>query len=93
MVESTKDPFINKTLDKPNELTTETSSLSIEELRKSEYDPRHWGNCLCFYYKNHIPRITIGPDCIHLINIREILYNNNLNSYCYESTNTYIYYY
>ena len=52
----TTNPFIVDIEDKG---TIDIDSLMNETIK----DPIHWGRCRCYWYKNHIPRITIGPQC------------------------------
>jgi len=39
-------------------------NIDIDAIRGPVTDPRHIGNCICLFYKDHFPRITIGPQCI-----------------------------
>ena len=37
----------------------------LDSLMIEPNDPRYLGNCRCYFYKNHQPKIMIGPECIY----------------------------
>ena len=78
MTEFREDPFVvavNEPLHSNNQ-TLPITPEQLEALMNEEYDPVHWGNCFCYWYKGGIPRIVIGPQCILHINLRGILYSS-----------------